>query len=128
MDSVVFYVLWLALDTAGQGGWGRISLAKWFGCTVNTVDKIMADFVGAGYAYKRKVRSSGKFGYAWEYGLLPKGREHFIENQSHIRAVWRDHRDQKYIDAMEIAQGKGEPAPKSKKQKKQEAAGQKELF
>jgi predicted transcriptional regulator len=100
--QVVLYILnMLTYDTSCNGGVGRTELAKWFGCSKNTIVSILQELMKGGLI--REFRESSAHGNGWRfsYCLTDKGYNLYLENEALASSQFHAWQNQKMIALLQ---------------------------
>jgi DNA-binding HxlR family transcriptional regulator len=100
--QVILYILnMLTYDAAGSGGVGRTELAKWFGCSKNTIVSTLQELVKGGLI--REFRESSAHGNGWRfsYRLTEKGYNLHLENEALASSQFHAWQNQKMIALLQ---------------------------
>jgi DNA-binding MarR family transcriptional regulator len=123
--QVILYILnMLTYDSAGAGGVGRTELAKWFGCSKNTVVSILQKLVQDGLI--REFRESSAHGRGWRYSyrLTKEGYNLYLTNEELAYSQFHTWQNQKVIALLQEQRIASKKIGKAKKV----AEGQKTLW
>jgi DNA-binding MarR family transcriptional regulator len=124
---VVLYFIDLTFGSVGQGKVSRNDLARWFMTSKPTVARFMDAMVKEGLVNQHEIGSNKTSGFIVKYSMTKEGKE-YLDN--HFDAAYDLYRIQvaKVLAAIEAKKPAPEYRELSAKEKRQIAAGQKELL
>lgn len=124
---VILYFIDLTYGSVGQGKVSRNDLATWLMKSKPTVAKIMNKMLDEGLVNQHNVSSLKGYGFMVKYSMTDKGEEYLHNNYPTAYEAYRLH-VAKVIAAIQAKKTEPEYRELSTREKKQIAAGQKELF
>lgn len=128
LDTVLLQIVNMSvIDYTAHSGVGRLELSRYLGCTTKTVGARMQSLITSGHVKEFQTSASRGNGWRYSYNLTDNGLEFLHNNYDAIKQDFEAWQNQELIVELRLARNPIS-TPKSKKQSKQDAAGQKELF
>lgn len=128
LETVILQMVNLSvIDYQAESGVGRLGLARYMGCTPKTVAEKLKPLITSGYIREVKLPARRGNGWRYAYNFTAKGLEYLDANYEQIKADFDAWQTQELIEEIRLIR-RPQKTEKSKKQLKQELAGQKELF
>lgn len=128
LETVILQMINLSvIDYQARSGVGRLELARYMGCTPKTVARKLEPLITSGYIRVVKLSARRGNGFRYAYNFTQKGLEYLDVNYEQIKADFDAWQTQELIEEIRLIR-RPQKTTKSKKQIKQENAGQRELF
>lgn len=126
-ELTILYFVYLAWGCGRVGGKVSIlDVARWMRLSKPTMKKVLDKMVDSGLL-GREIKWKNGREYQWNYWLTAAGQEHL---DSHAEEAYAAYRIQvaRTIAAIQASNNPVEIQPTSKKNQRQESAGQKRMF
>lgn len=125
-NLIILYFVYLSIGASGAGRVSILDIARWMRTTKPTVKKRLDAMVDLGLLSVDVYHSNGK-PYKWLYGITEKGQVYLDSVRDEAYGAYRIH-VAKIIEAIKAGSNPTEFQPLTKRQARQEKAGQKKLL